>query len=456
METLTFTSMLAGNADVMYARLAQYLATAVGTPVTFAAPADWRARQEMLDSGSAHLAPLCGWPYSLKTDHLSLLVAPIMTASRYGGKPVYFSDVIVRADSAIRSFSDLRGLRWAFNEKTSFSGHAIVCAHLDMLNELHGYFGSALQSGSHAQSIHAVLDNRADGAAIDSTVLERELSLNPTLAPRLRSVAALGPSPIPPIVVRRDVPEGMVEKLRVALLNMASTNQGRSLLADAGIARYARVADVDYDDIRRKAACAQWVTLTPEDTDRSFAAAPNTIADLAVMHELQMQLVQAVAAGASAGTIDLISKNGRPSRLVISRPADLESNAALSVVGFFGQRNWQAPESVVAEIGATDVALVREMSNHEHVVAYCSAELADGNWGNLVIMSAVAGLQQWRDGARHQVASQQLAPVYYNTVRLHNGVLQHGLSSQQIQLQRTKMFDYRSGQYWSATREMPR
>src|SRR5262245_52776583 len=67
--------------------------------------------------GDVDVAFLCGLPYvrlaAQPEPRLELLAAPVLRGARYGGRPVYFSDVIVRRESRFRSFADLRGARWA-------------------------------------------------------------------------------------------------------------------------------------------------------------------------------------------------------------------------------------------------------------------------------------------------------------------------------------------------------
>src|SRR5262245_48650855 len=56
---------------------------------------------------------------------LSPVAAPVLTGQRYGGRPIYFSDVIVRRDSRFTSFDDLHGASWCFNECLSHSGYGV-------------------------------------------------------------------------------------------------------------------------------------------------------------------------------------------------------------------------------------------------------------------------------------------------------------------------------------------
>nr|MCU0482269.1 PhnD/SsuA/transferrin family substrate-binding protein [Anaerolineae bacterium] len=75
------------------------------------------------------LAFICGLPYVLmrrQSASIEAIAAPVLRGNRYGGKPIYYSDVIVRAESVYTCFSDLRGCSWAYNEQVSQSGYGIT------------------------------------------------------------------------------------------------------------------------------------------------------------------------------------------------------------------------------------------------------------------------------------------------------------------------------------------
>ena len=65
--------------------------------------------------GQADVGFICGLPYVLlmrqEPPPVEVLAAPILEGERYGQRPIYFSDVIVRADSTLQTFADLRGQR---------------------------------------------------------------------------------------------------------------------------------------------------------------------------------------------------------------------------------------------------------------------------------------------------------------------------------------------------------
>ena len=110
----------------------------------------------------------CGYPY---VSRLRCGVTIIGTPD-YGdvaGRPGWYSSVVIcRLDDGRAHLSDFKGACFALNETNSQSGcHAMMYA---LLKETGGgrHFGSCLLTGSHAASAQAVLDGRADIAAIDS------------------------------------------------------------------------------------------------------------------------------------------------------------------------------------------------------------------------------------------------------------------------------------------------
>jgi phosphonate transport system substrate-binding protein len=112
------------------------------------------------------------------------------------------------------------------------------------------FFGRVVGSGSHARSLRLVLDGSIDASAIDSTVLEWELAHDPTLAERIRVIDTLGPSPAPPLVVAGERGLALRPALRAALVELASTADGRAILALGSLSRFVTIEDSDYDAIR--------------------------------------------------------------------------------------------------------------------------------------------------------------------------------------------------------------
>jgi phosphonate transport system substrate-binding protein len=257
---LILASYLAENARPTYERLATWLAERLGEPASLLGGVAWEERLAMLDDGRVHAAVICGWSYIQRHDRperpVSLLCAPVMAPPRYEDRPIYFTDVVVRHDSPLWSFADLRDQRYAYNDRGSHSGYNVPRDHLIRLGETRGYFGRAVASGSHQASLRMVESGEVDASGIDSTMLDVERRRRPELRTTLRTVAVLGPSPIPPVIVTRALPEYRRERLRAALLAMHEDAGGRAILGDGLIARFVRVQDADYDPIRAMVARA--------------------------------------------------------------------------------------------------------------------------------------------------------------------------------------------------------
>jgi len=256
MESLKLTFLMAENADFI---------ERLDIPTEFVDDIPWQERERLLDAGQIHVGWICGLPYVWKADqsdpHIELLAAPVMQGARYQNRPVYFSDVVVHRDSRFQTFADLRGASWAYNEPGSHSGYNVVRYHLATLGETSGYFGKVIESGAHQTSLQMILDRQIDASAIDSTVLELEFQRYPAIRSKVRMIETLGPSPIPPWVILKNLSQKLRKALQELLLHMHKDPQGRAILADGQIAQFAYVEDGDYDAIRSMAQKAELVTL---------------------------------------------------------------------------------------------------------------------------------------------------------------------------------------------------
>ena len=178
------------------------------------------------------------------------VAAPVLSGERFEERPIYFSDVIVPRESDARSFLDLRGRSWAFNEPLSHSGYGITRYHLLRLGETNGFFGDVIEASFHETAIRMVADGRVDGSAIDSQVLAVAMRDDPSLSEALRVVDALGPSTIQPVAVSRRVPEALRNAVQATLVSMADDPRGRRRLAAGLVERFVPVGPEAYDDIR--------------------------------------------------------------------------------------------------------------------------------------------------------------------------------------------------------------
>lgn len=265
METLKLTSCQAEKADEACSAIAAYLGQRLGIPTKFMGDISWQERLRLLDDGQIQVGWICGLPYIQRVDisspRIELLAAPVIQGVRYQQRPVYFSDVAVHRDSRFKTFADLRGVSWAYNEPGSQSGYNVVRYHLATLGETSGYFGRVVEAGAHHTSLQMILQRQIDASAIDSTVLELEIRSDPEIASQIRIIETLGPSPIPPWIISKEVPLELRSALRALLLDMHQDPQGRAILDQGLIDCFVGVEDRDYDPIRMMTKLAERVTL---------------------------------------------------------------------------------------------------------------------------------------------------------------------------------------------------
>lgn len=76
-----------------------------------------------------------------------------------------------------------------------------------------GFFRHVIESGAHSVSLEMVMAGRVDATAVDSTVLEWLSARHHDVARKLRVIETIGPSPIPPWVISRRLPERLCREI---------------------------------------------------------------------------------------------------------------------------------------------------------------------------------------------------------------------------------------------------
>jgi phosphonate transport system substrate-binding protein len=235
----------------MYEVVASFVGNRLGMAVTIEECADYE-RWAAAERDDVHF--VCSLPYVELTRRghapVEVIAAPVLANERYGGRPIYYSDVIVSSGSPLRSFGDLRGASWAYNERESHSGYGITRYTLARMRETKGFFGRVIDVGFHRTAIARVADGSVDASAIDSQVLEVELRDHPELSERIRVIDSLGPSTIQPVTVARRLPVELKREIRNTLLIMGDDPGGRKALELGMVRRFVSADDGSYEDIR--------------------------------------------------------------------------------------------------------------------------------------------------------------------------------------------------------------
>jgi len=234
-----------GNVE-SYGALADYLSLHLDRPVEIVQRRTYQEINDLLQSADVDMGFVCTSAYVRGHDDfgLSLLAAP-----QIGGETVYYSDLIVAADSAASSIADLRGTVFAFTDPISTTGRIYPTFLVNQLGETpETFFEEVFFTYSHDRAIAAVAEGVADAAAVDSLVLDYALARDPTL-----DVKVIYRSPafkIPPAVVSPGMPPQQAAALRDLLLNIATDPAAAPVLSALGIDGFVMVEDAAYDPVR--------------------------------------------------------------------------------------------------------------------------------------------------------------------------------------------------------------
>lgn len=247
---LVFATHLAPNLRPLYEFVVERVGVELGVPTRLVTGDSFQP----LRDGEVDFAFLCGLPYVRlhREDPTSIeaIAAPVVGEGRYGGRPIYFSDVIVGAGSQAESLADLRGCSWAYNEKDSHSGYLVTLYSLLRMGETGSFFARTQMTGFHQESVRLVAAGAIDASAIDSQVLGVELRRDPGLARRIRVIGALGPSTIQPLAATRRVPAGLRRDVTEVATSIGGGDLDQEPLAAGLVDRFVPVVDASYDDIR--------------------------------------------------------------------------------------------------------------------------------------------------------------------------------------------------------------
>lgn len=235
-----------------YDALARYLGERLGRPVELVQRRTYNEMNDLIEAQAVDLAFVCTSAYIEGHDRfgMELLVAP-----QVNGQTVYHSDLIVPTTSNAQSMADLRGRVFAFTDPISFSGRVYPTYLLQTMGETpEHFFSRTFFTYSHEKAIQAVAAGVADGAAVDSLVLEYAFRRDPSLAQKLQVIHRSPPFGIPPVVVPPGLPTHQKALLLDLLLTMHQDPIGRTVLEDLGIDRFVPIDDSAYAGVRELTA----------------------------------------------------------------------------------------------------------------------------------------------------------------------------------------------------------
>jgi ABC-type phosphate/phosphonate transport system substrate-binding protein len=169
---------------------------------------------------------MCGLPYSQRRPRPTLIAAPVPSPPRYAGRPIYFTDIVVRSDAPYTSLEDTFGGVVGYTLEDSMSGCVALRAYLLSYRQKFGpklYREAVGGLINPRRVIDALAERRIDVGPLDSYYFDLLKHNEPEFAARVRVVASTVAAPIPPVVATSEIPSETLERLRAALLAVGKT-----------------------------------------------------------------------------------------------------------------------------------------------------------------------------------------------------------------------------------------
>ena len=226
--------------------LGHTVADAFNRPLELVSPRSYAALNGRMRRGEVDLAFVCSGGYAAARDAMDVVAAPVI-----GGLRAYRAVVVVAAGSPFRSLADLAGRRAACSDPLSNSGCWNLSRQVVRLGwHPDKFFAQVHHTGGHDRSVRAVADGRADVASVGQIFYDIATRHEPSLGARTRIIDRSAPMPNPPVVVPKSTSEAARRLIVAALVGLADTPDGRSMLADMRIERFVPATNGEYRGVR--------------------------------------------------------------------------------------------------------------------------------------------------------------------------------------------------------------
>ena len=203
--------------EAAWQQLIDHVAQDAGVALTYepyAAPQPLEVLWRRSDLGCVFM---CGYPIALTLADVQPIAAPIPEAAWAGGRALYRSDLIVRADSAFRTLEDTFGGTLGWTVEHSHSGFNALRHHLLARRPAGGGHLYERSVGSLITArgvLDAVIDGRIDIGPLDGYWHGLIRRHRPDLVAQIRVLASTDLAPLPAFVASRAAPAALVSALK--------------------------------------------------------------------------------------------------------------------------------------------------------------------------------------------------------------------------------------------------
>ncbi len=209
-------------------QLAKMIQDKTGYVINANVGTDFAAVREAMGAGKAHIGWLNTFNYVLAHEKYGVDVA--LVTVRYGSTS-YKGQIIVRADSGIKSLQDLKGKVMCWVDPNSTSGYIVP----RILLKANGIdpdkdFAKTIEAGSHNNVVTQVYNGECDAGAtyVDArSSVEKDI---PDVKEKVVVLETTSDIPNDNVSFIKEFPQDMRDKIVNALLEIANTEEGKQAL----------------------------------------------------------------------------------------------------------------------------------------------------------------------------------------------------------------------------------
>ena len=211
---------------------------------------DYNAAVEAMRAGRAHLAWYGGKTYvkAAEIANAEAFAAGVRPGEKDAGYYTYF---VVKKNSKLDKFKDIKGKVLSLNTIGSTSGDLIPQVELNKINlsiKNKDHFENVFYAGSHDACLLAVLNNQSDVCGMSSRNFEARLEDGTIKQDDIKIIHKSDRVPPPPLAYSKSIPLEDRNKIKKAVLE--AHNHGDIAGYGGKMSHYMEVKDSDYNVLR--------------------------------------------------------------------------------------------------------------------------------------------------------------------------------------------------------------
>ncbi len=219
-----------------YSEFIEYLSQKTDTKIILKQRKKYAEINSLLKTGEAQFALTCTGAYLSGRDEFGL---EILTVPVIDGKTTYNSYIIVKKESSIEDFDQLKGKVFAFTDPLSLSGRLYPVYLLNTMKaKQEEFFKKTFYTSSHEKSVESVAYGFADGASVDSLIFEDMKNSGHSAIEKVKIIKVSPSYGIPPIVISPLTPKMTKQIMLKALIKMAEDREGTEILRKLQIDKF--------------------------------------------------------------------------------------------------------------------------------------------------------------------------------------------------------------------------